>query len=92
MMQSKPLDASFTVNADNSAYTCLPININLNDKNMANTPAAKKSAAFNFSKEDGVPDNVFNEVLWLGIKGIAAPAPLRAAFVKLAKKKKDDDD
>ena len=87
-----PMWRAFTANADNSAYTCLPININLNDKNMANTPAAKKSAAFNFSKEDGVPDNVFNEVLWLGIKGIAAPAPLRAAFVKLTKKKKDDDD
>ncbi|MBC7587626.1 MAG: bifunctional YncE family protein/alkaline phosphatase family protein [Chitinophagaceae bacterium] len=87
-----PMWRAFTANADNSAYTCLPININLNDKNVANTPAAKKSAAFNFSKEDGVPDSVFNDVLWLGIKGIAAPAPLRAAFVKLAKKKKDDDD
>ncbi len=87
-----PMWRSFMAVPDTGAYVAVPININLNDKNPGNTPAAKKSAAFNFSKEDGVPDLAFNEVLWLGIKGTAAPAPSRAAFVKLGKKKKDDND
>jgi YVTN family beta-propeller protein len=87
-----PLWRSFTPVADTTSFTYLPITINLNDKNPSNTPAAKMSAAFNFSKEDGVPDLVFNEVLWLGIKGKQAPAPARAAFVKVNTKDKDEDD
>jgi YVTN family beta-propeller protein len=76
---------------DTSTYNYLPITINLNDKNPSNTPAAKKSEAFNFNKEDGVPDLAFNEVLWQGIKGTKMPAPARAAFIRLNKKKDADD-
>jgi hypothetical protein len=37
-----------------------------------------------------VPDNLFNEILWKGIKGDHAvlPVPSRAAFVRAVK---DDD-
>ncbi len=31
---------------------------------------SQKSETFNFLKEDSVPDDEFNEVLWKGIKGI----------------------
>jgi hypothetical protein len=53
---------------------------------------AKKSAGLDFTREDRIPDNLFNEILWKGIKGINAPlpAPNRAAFVKALKN--DDDD
>jgi YVTN family beta-propeller protein len=89
-----PMWRSFTAKADATPFMHLPSNIDLNDKNGGPiTEAAKKSEAFDFSKEDKVPDQVFNDVLWLGIKGIHAPAPARAAFVKVeAKKKKDADD
>ncbi len=87
-----PMWRCFTANANTTAFTALPVTINLNDKNPSNTPAAKASASLNFSKEDGIPDLLFNEILWQGIKGTSAPAPSRAAFVKLGKKKKDDDD
>jgi YVTN family beta-propeller protein len=86
-----PLWRSFTAIPNTTPYNYLPSNVDLNEKNPGNTPAAKTSEAFNFSKEDGVPDLVFNDVLWLGLKGTLAPAPARAAFVKLSKKKKDDD-
>ncbi len=86
-----PMWRMFTVLPDMAPYTALPANVNLNDKNPRNTAAAKMSESFNFSKEDAVPDFAFNTALWLGIKGTAAPAPSRAAFVKTSKQKRDDD-
>ena len=87
-----PMWRSFTSKADLTSFTHLSNNIDLNDKNGGTTEAAKKSEAFDFSKEDKVPDLVFNNVLWQAIKGTDAPAPARAAFVKVEKKKKKDAD
>ena len=74
----------------------LPANVNLNDKNPVNTPLAIFSEKFDWSKEDAVPDLTFNEILWQGLKGTAAPSPVRAAFLKRNHKEdrgeKDDDD
>jgi len=74
---------SFTANPDLRPYQYLPENISLDEKNTASNEAAKKSAAFDFKHEDNIPDYKFNEVLWLGLKGKQAPAPSRAAFVKV---------
>lgn len=88
-----PMWKSFTAIPDVTAFHHLPANINLNDKNLQQNEAASLSEKFDFSKEDNVPDLAFNEALWQGIKGVTAPAPSRAAFVKLNKKKgKDNDD
>jgi YVTN family beta-propeller protein len=88
-----PMWKSFTAVPDTSGFNHLPSNVNLNDKNKVQNEAARRSEKFDFSKEDNVPDLAFNEVLWQGIKGKAAPAPSRAAFVKLNKKTaKDGDD
>jgi YVTN family beta-propeller protein len=81
---------SFTPKADFSKVPCLPSSVNLNDTNKAFTEAARRSAFFDFSKEDNVPDDLFNEVLWLGLKGKSAPASTRAAFV-VGNKEKDED-
>ena len=88
-----PLWRSFTDTPDESAYNYLPENIDLNDKNTAVNKLSKKSEAFNFSKEDGIPDNEFTEVIWKGIKGInkPVPSPKRAAFRKVNEVKDDDD-
>ena len=88
---ANPMWRLFTAVPDNTPYTFLPALVNLHDKNPKHTAAANMSEAFNFSKEDAVPDLAFNAVLWLGIKGTAAPAPARAAFVKAVKAKDDDD-
>ncbi len=87
-----PLWRSFTAIPDYSAFKALPSNINLTDKNLVWNELSQKSATFDFTKEDKVPDLEFSEVIWKGVKGLNAvmPAPKRAAFVKVSAK--DDDD
>jgi hypothetical protein len=86
-----PMWRCFTNQPDYKGYDHLPANVNLNDKNEKST-AALKSEEFNWKKEDAVPDLVFNEILWQGIKGKPAPSPVRAAFLKQNHKDKEDDD
>ncbi len=78
-----PLWRCFTSTPNEKVFNSLPANIDLNDKNTAVNKLSKKSEAFNFSKEDAIPDAEFNEVLWKGIKGIntPVPSPRRAAFI-----------
>lgn len=85
-----PMWRSFTATPDLTPFTHLSAIVDLNDKNIANSKAAKQSEAFDFTQEDKVPDLAFNEVLWQGIKGKPAPAPTRAAFIKTSNKKDDD--
>lgn len=87
-----PIWRSFTPVADLSPFNHVPAQVNLNDINRKNNKLAKMSAKMNFSSEDEVPDNLFNEVLWYGIKGIAPPAPKHAAFVRSGVVKDQDDD
>lgn len=83
-----PMWRSFTSQPDYSTFTYLPSNVNLKGRNPANTKLANISAKYNWSKEDAVPDLVFNEILWQGIKRTAAPSPVRAAFLKTDVEKK----
>lgn len=87
-----PLWRSFTATPDFTSYNHLPELVNLDDKNTTVNALSEKSAAFNFSKEDEVNDNAFNEVLWKSIKGMNSvlPAPRRAAFVKVNESKDKD--
>lgn len=87
-----PMWRSFTPNANFSSFNYLPETVNLNEKNKAINKASMDSNAFDFSHEDNVPDFLFNEVLWQGLKGKSAPSPTRAAFVKLSNKKEKDND
>lgn len=90
-----PMYRCFTSQPNYTSFTHVPANINLNDKNGVDNILSKLSEGFDLSKEDAVPDLLFNEVLWKGIKGIHRPfpGPRRAAFVQLKKSgDKDDDD
>lgn len=86
-----PLWRCFTPVPDDADLNHLPATFDLNDINRSRNELSKKSETFNFSKEDAVPDEEFNEVLWKGIKGINSPvpAPRRAAFIMPSAK--DDD-
>jgi YVTN family beta-propeller protein len=86
-----PMWKSFTATPDFSSFKALPSNIDLSDKNLVWNELSQKSATFDFTREDRVPDLEFSEVIWKGVKGLHAvmPAPKRAAFVKL--NAKDDD-
>ena len=85
-----PMWRCFSSTPDQSSFTSLPSNIDLNEKNTVINKLSKRSAAFNLSKEDAIPDAEFTEVLWKGIKGIEStvPAPKRAAYLSV---KKEDD-
>jgi len=79
-----PMWNAFATTADMTPFASLPANVDLTQKNVAWNEWAKKSAGLDFAKEDRIPDNLFNEILWKGIKGSGSPlpAPSRAAFVK----------
>ena len=83
----------FSTDADLTPFRALPSNIDLREKNTAWNEWAKKSAGLDFAREDRVPDNLFNEILWKGIKGdnIPLPVPSRAAFVKVMQQSDNDD-
>jgi YVTN family beta-propeller protein len=81
-----PLWRSFTAKPDLTPFQHLPANINLNDKNPSKNALADYSEKFDWAKEDAVPDLLFNEILWQGIKARPAPAPVRAAFLKINQK------
>jgi len=87
-----PLWRCFSDKPDEAVFHALPANVDLADKNIAWNEMAKKSAGLDLTREDRIPDNEFNEILWKGIKGMDAklPVPSRAAFVKVAEKKDDD--
>jgi hypothetical protein len=87
-----PMWRCFSSKPNMTAFNSLQANIDLNEKNIAVNELTKKSEGFDFAKEDRVPEDQFNEVLWKGIKGMGAivPAPKRAAFVKTSLKKIDN--
>lgn len=91
---AEPMWRCFSTTANLTPFISLPSNIDLELKNTAVNKWQKKSETFNFSKEDAIPDMEFNMVLWHGLKGdaISLPSPRRAAFLKVNKKKEDDDD
>lgn len=85
-----PMWRMFTSKPDFTPYNHLPVSVDLNDKNPVNTKLGKLSEKFDWSREDAVPDLVFNEILWQGIKGKPAPSPVRAAFLKINDKEDKD--
>jgi WD40 repeat protein len=84
----------FGDSADVRPFQALPPGIDLSLRNTAWNELAKKSAGFDFTREDRVPENAFNEVLWKGIKGMDSqlPASRRAAFVRTRRQSNDRDD
>jgi hypothetical protein len=88
---AQPMWRCFSRETDTTRFRALPSNVDLTDKNTAWNEWAKKSADIDLTREDRVPDHLFNEILWKGIKGanVPLPAPSRAAFVKAVSKEAD---
>ena len=89
-----PMWRSFTHQPNFSTYRHIPANVDLNEINLQKNRLSKLSKYFDFTKEDRVPEDIFNEVLWKGIKGMDAkvPKPMRAAFVLVPNSDKKEDD
>jgi YVTN family beta-propeller protein len=88
-----PLWRCFTATPDFTPYTAVAAQVDITEKNMVWNELSQRSAQFDLSKEDRVPDLEFSEVIWKGVKGLHSvmPAPRRAAFVKVGAGDKDDD-
>jgi len=50
-----------------------------------------KTRGFDFSSEDRVPAQLYNKILWVGLKGTPAPET-KTSFSKSAEKDRDDDE
>ncbi|MDR3712733.1 MAG: bifunctional YncE family protein/alkaline phosphatase family protein [Puia sp.] len=87
-----PLYSCFTPQPDTTSYTTRPAGVNIDARNTVWTPSASKSAQFDLSRADAVPDAQLNEVLWKAVKGenSVVPEPRRSAFVRVNKKVDDD--
>lgn len=82
---AEPMWRCFDSKVNTTSFISIKPNIDLNEKNVKEDALSKLSESFDFSKEDNVPDLLFNQVLWKAIKGINSemPAPKRSAFIKL---------
>ena len=82
---AEPLWRCFEASASHPPFTSIQAQIDLFERNTAYNKWQKKSETFNFSKEDLVRDQEFNEVLWAACRGPLkpCPAPVHAAFVKV---------
>lgn len=89
---AEPMWRCFNTTASHPPFKAVPNLVDLNLKNKAENELSRLSDKFDFSKEDRIPDALFNEVLWSAIKGTETPcpAPVRAAFFS-AEKEGDDD-
>jgi hypothetical protein len=87
-----PMWRCFSKTPNLNSFRALPSNIDLNEKNTKMTASAKKSMAFDFSKEDRVNDYEFSEVIWKAVKGenSVMPAPRRSAFVHITDREDDE--
>ncbi len=88
-----PLYSCFTSSPDFTPYRTKQARRSIIERNTADNGSARISATFNLAREDAAPDLLLNEVIWKSVKGEDAimPAPRRSAFVKLEKKKDNDD-
>jgi DNA-binding beta-propeller fold protein YncE len=90
---AEPMWRCFNKSANHPPFNALPNNIDLNLKNTKATAMSRLSETFNFKKEDSVPDDLFNKVIWAAIKGedSSCPAPVHAAFFNVRLDEDDND-
>jgi hypothetical protein len=87
-----PLWRSFTNEIDATPYKFIPSNVDLNARNTAFNEWQKKSEEFNFTKEDSIPDDEFNKVIWFAVKGNQTYPGIRRAGFIWENSDEDDDD
>jgi YVTN family beta-propeller protein len=89
-----PMWRCFTATPDFTPFKAIMPETDINARNVADNELSRRSEFFNLAKLDAVPERAFNEVLWKAIKGLDSemPPPVRAAWVRISKAEKDDDD
>ncbi|MEP6615242.1 MAG: bifunctional YncE family protein/alkaline phosphatase family protein [Ginsengibacter sp.] len=81
---AEPMWRCFTSKSDLTPFTALAPLTDITKKNMVRNELSDRSAKFDLSKEDRIPDQEFSEVIWKGVKGLNSimPAPKRSAFLR----------
>jgi hypothetical protein len=84
----------FQSTPNNFVFNSKPAKYDITEINTVKSVWQQKSETFNFAKEDAIADRAFTEVIWKAVKGLdaTAPAPKRAAFIKLNKELEKEDD
>jgi hypothetical protein len=82
---AEPMWRSFDTKVNKTPFNSIAPMVDINEKNIKVNALSKLSESLDFSKEDKVPDLLFNQILWKAIKGINSemPAPKRSAFIKI---------
>jgi YVTN family beta-propeller protein len=82
---AEPLWHCFNNTATHKGYDWCPPQTDLFQKNTAFNQWQRESEEFDFGKEDRVPDQKLNEVIWVACRGtlVPCPSPVHAAFVKV---------
>jgi DNA-binding beta-propeller fold protein YncE len=75
---SRSLTDIFGPTADLTPYDPITPTQDLNEKNPKNTAAARMSEGLDLSAADRVDDQLYNRILWLMLKGDAAPPVARS--------------
>ena len=88
-----PMFNAFQAEPDLRPYDLLPPEVNLLERNTAQSWGSAASGKMDFSKEDDIPEQALNEIIWHSVRGADSPmpAPVHAAFV-FGHAKEDDDD
>jgi len=89
---AEPMWRCFDKTSSHPPFNVLPNNIDLNLRNTRETAMSRLSETFNFKKEDRIPDDQFNRVIWAAVKGMESPcpAPVHAAFLSSSQDEDDD--
>jgi YVTN family beta-propeller protein len=79
-----PMYQCFSTNSNPIGFITKPLQTDINAINKKESVWQRMSEGFDFTKEDRVSNQAFNEVLWKAVFGEDAiiPAPKRAAFFK----------
>jgi YVTN family beta-propeller protein len=86
---AEPMWRCFNTTAVHPPFRATANLVDLNLKNTDESNLSRLSEKFDFSKEDKIPDALFNEVIWGAIHGTNSPcpAPVHAAFFTTVKGK-----
>jgi hypothetical protein len=79
---ARPLIAAFASAPNLAPYSAESPRISLQERNLANSATAARSAKLEFSDADRIDDDELNAILWRAIKGTEPPAPVRSFFVR----------
>ena len=77
-----PLWRCFDNTPDHPSFKARACQVNLDERNTTQSVWQQKSEKFDFTKEDAINDEDFNQVIWRAVKGLDSQCPpsVRAAF------------